>query len=93
MHATYHKRRQCAKLAAVVQEIGVLSIGDLAGRFKLPVDYLQAIILPQVGQAFPGRVHGQLIFTDAFIARVQAQVSPLRVCSLTAITACLNIQS
>ena len=57
-----------------LQESGWLSMGDLASRFKLPVEYVSSIILPQVGSAVPGRLYGQLIFTDAFISRIRAQV-------------------
>ena len=49
-------------------------MGDLASRFKLPVEYTSSIILPQVGSAVPGRLYGQLIFTVAFVSRIRAQV-------------------
>ena len=51
----------------------MLSIGDLAARTKLSVGYLRGLLLPQLGQAVPGRLHGQLIFTDAFLAKLKAQ--------------------
>ena len=56
-----------------LQDSGWLSMGDLASSFKLPVEYTSSIIMPQVGQAVPGRLYGQLIFTDAFISRIRAQ--------------------
>ena len=59
-------------------------MGDLASRFKLPVEYTSSIIMPRVGSAVPGRLYGQLIFTDAFISRIKVQVLPLaafRCCS------------
>lgn len=51
----------------------MVAMGELARRYSLAADLLQAAVGPRVGGAIRGRLEGGLLYTAAYLARVKAQ--------------------
>ncbi|KAK9817206.1 hypothetical protein WJX72_011062 [[Myrmecia] bisecta] len=63
-----------AEANEMLQEAGVIPLGDLARRFNLGADLLMSAIAPRMGTVIHGRLEGQLLYTSAYIARIKAKV-------------------
>ena len=57
-----------------VQVAGSVTAGDLAQRFKLATDLVLSMVSKHLGTRIHGRLDGQLLHTDAYIARIKARV-------------------
>ena len=57
-----------------VQVAGSITAGDLAQRFKLATDLVLSMVSKHLGTRIHGRLDGQLLHTDAYIARIKARV-------------------
>ena len=58
----------------VPQDSGVVSLGDMARRFKLGSELMQATITARVGRAINGRLESGILYTPMYIARIKSQV-------------------
>ncbi len=54
-------------------------MGELARRYALGAELLQASVTPRVGPVIRGRLEGGLLFTAAYISRIKAQARTLAV--------------
>ena len=57
-----------------VQVAGSITAGDLAQRFKLATDLILSMVSKHLGTRIHARLDGQLLHTDAYIARIKARV-------------------
>jgi len=57
-----------------LQESGETRLGDLARRFNFSTEYVQAVIERRLGKIIRGKLEGETIYTDAFVARVAARI-------------------
>eukprot|EP00887_Chlorella_sp_A99_P000841 scaffold5.g841.t1 len=64
-----------AEVDELLQEAGVVSLGDLARRFALSTELVMSALGVRVGGVISGRLEGGLIYTPAHLARVRAQVA------------------
>ena len=51
----------------------MVAMGELARRYALAAELLQAAVGPRVGSAIRGRLEGGLLYTAAYLSRVKAQ--------------------
>lgn len=61
-----------------MQVAGSITAGDLAHRFKLATDLVLSMVSKHLGTRIHGRLDGQLLHTDAHIARIKARVGAPR---------------
>ena len=59
-----------------MQECGVVHMAALAQQFGLAGDLLQSVLEPRIGTTIEGRLQAGLLFTPAYISRINAQVAP-----------------
>ena len=57
-----------------LQGSGVVVLGDLARRCSLGVEMLQGVLLERMGKIVHGRLASGVIYTDAYLLRIKAQV-------------------
>lgn len=60
-----------------IQSLGELHMTDLSRRFALSSDFLQDLIGKKLGKQIKARLEGDMIFTEAFIKRQEAQIRGL----------------
>jgi len=65
-----------------IQSVGELHMTDLSRRFGLASDFLQALISSKLGKQIKARLEGDMIFTEAFLKRQEAQIRGL-FCAVT----------
>lgn len=69
-----------------LQNDGVVVIGDLARRSGLGMDMLQSVLKERMGKTIHGRQEGGVLYTDAYLARIKAQLRGALRASLAPIT-------
>ena len=62
----------------LLQDTGVVLMGDMARRFKLGSELMQATITARLGGAINGRLESGILYTPMYIERVKSQVGFLR---------------
>lgn len=63
-----------AEIDESLQETGMVSLVDLARRFKLGSDLMQSTILSHLGKEIKGQFEAGILTTDVYHARIKAQV-------------------
>ncbi|KAK9845381.1 hypothetical protein WJX81_005067 [Elliptochloris bilobata] len=63
-----------AEINELLQEAGVVAMGELARRYALGAELMQAAVGPRVGHAIRGRLEGGLLYTAAYLSRIKAQL-------------------
>ena len=61
-----------AEVGELLEDAGSLGIGELARRFNLGADALQAALVPRLGTLVKGRLEGGVLHTPAHAARAKA---------------------
>ncbi|KAG7667706.1 hypothetical protein Ndes2526B_g01898 [Nannochloris sp. 'desiccata'] len=69
-----------------LQNNGVVVIGDLARRSGLGMEMLQGILKERIGKTILGRQEGGVLYTDAYLARIKAQLRGALRASLAPVT-------
>ena len=75
------------------QESGVVSIGDMARRFKLGSELMQATITARLGSAINGRLESGILYTPMYLARIKSQVRVINQASLSHKSITTKLQS
>jgi hypothetical protein len=57
-----------------LQNNGVVIIGDLARRTGLGMEMIQGVLKERMGKTIHGRQEGGVLYTDAYLARIKAQL-------------------
>ena len=63
-----------AEVEELLQESGMISMVDLARRFKLGSELMQSVIQSHLGQDIKGQLDSGILTTDTYNERVKAQV-------------------
>ena len=63
-----------AEIEESLQESGMLTLVDLARRFKLGSEMMQEVIHSHLGKEINGQFESGILTTDAYHARIKAQV-------------------
>ncbi|KAK9802703.1 hypothetical protein WJX73_008997 [Symbiochloris irregularis] len=58
----------------LLQESGVVAIGELAQLYKLSTELMQGLVEEKLGSLIQGRLHSGIIFTEAYVGRVKCQL-------------------
>lgn len=58
----------------VIQDSGVVEVGDMARRFKLGSELMQGTISSRLGSSIQGRLESGILYTALYIAKIKSQV-------------------
>ena len=65
-----------AEIEESLQESGMLTLVDLARKFKLGSELMQQVIQSHLGKEITGHLESSILTTSIFQARIKAQVCP-----------------